>query len=504
MKFFKTFTGTCMLLAFVFVTMKCTKESKSHGPYQATGLKIGEVTGSQAIIWTRLSKDSLRVNEQAPEPKILYQDDSTGEWHPVDYFKKKYRQDRPDRKVKVIYPEGYDVHSIDGAVPGTLGELRIAWMEAGAGNWKFTPWQSVDSVGDYTAQFILKDLKAGTQYTVKAEARALGMESSSNEIVTDFRTAPAAQEVKNILFTVSTCQEYHDQDMTGGFKIYPAMKKLQPDFYVNAGDILYYDHYAKNLPLAMWQWQQMYSLSTLYGFHNHVPSYFIKDDHDTWMNDSYPGKKTRFMGDFTFEQGKKLFLQEVPMGDKTYRTIRWGKDLQVWLVEGRDFRSPNEMADGPEKTIWGKEQMEWFEKTINDSDATFKVLISPTPIVGPDRPQKKDNHANSGFKFEGNRIKDFLSKHKNIYIICGDRHWQYVSKDSRTGLMEFSIGAASNEHAGGWNQEDVFPEHRYLNVTGGFLSVSVQRDNTTPVITFSHRDVNGEILHTEKFNAENL
>ena len=44
------------------------------------------------------------------------------------------------------------------------------------------------------------------------------------------------------------------------------------------------------------------------------------------------------------------------MGEQTYRTFRWGKDLQIWLVEGRDFRSPNNMPDGPDKTIWGAEQ----------------------------------------------------------------------------------------------------------------------------------------------------
>jgi len=86
-------------------------------------------------------------------------------------------------------------------------------------------------------------------------------------------------------------------------------------------------------------------------FHRQIPGYFMKDDHDTWMDDSWPGMKSPFMGDFTFEQGQRVFLEQVPMGEKTYRTFRWGKDLQIWLVEGRDFRSPNDMPDGPGKTI---------------------------------------------------------------------------------------------------------------------------------------------------------
>ena len=39
------------------------------------------------------------------------------------------------------------------------------------------------------------------------------------------------------------------------------------------------------------------------------------------------------------------------MGERTYRTFRWGRGLQIWLVESRDFRSANTMKDGPDKTI---------------------------------------------------------------------------------------------------------------------------------------------------------
>lgn len=85
----------------------------------------------------------------------------------------------------------------------------------------------------------------------------------------------------------------------------------------------------------------------------------MKDDHDTLVNDSWPTMETNFMG------------------DKTYRTVRWGKDLQIWMVEGRDFRSPNTMEDGTEKTIWGAEQMAWFKRTVQASDATFRVLTHP-------------------------------------------------------------------------------------------------------------------------------
>jgi alkaline phosphatase D len=124
------------------------------------------------------------------------------------------------------------------------------------------------------------------------------------------------------------------------------------------------------------------------------------------------------------------------------------------------------MPDGPDKTIQGKEQMAWFKKSFADSDATFRLLISPTPVVGPDRKSKHDNHANDDFEYEGNKLQDFPSSQKNAFVVCGDRHWQYQSVDSRTGLKEFSCGPASNKHAGGLRQKDFRKDmHRHLNIT---------------------------------------
>jgi len=160
------------------------------------------------------------------------------------------------------------------------------------------------------------------------------------------------------------------------------------------------------------------------------------------------------------------------------------------------------MPDGPEKTIWGKEQMDWLKSTVEHSDATFKVLISPTPIVGPDRQNKNDNHANEGFKHEGDLVRKFISEQKNMFTVCGDRHWQYISRDAATGLVEFSCGPGGNDHAGGWKQEDRLPEHIYLNVVGGFLEGAVNRTDGTPKLIFRHYSPDGNLLNEYIVNSE--
>lgn len=277
------------------------------------------------------------------------------------------------------------------------------------------------------------------------------------------------------------------------------MLKLFPDFYVHTGDIEYYDKpepYALTEELMRFKWERLFALPLQRKFWGQVTSYFMKDDHDVLTDDAFPGMT---YGTVSWERGLEIFDEQNPVCNKPYQTVRWGKELQIWLTEGRVYRSKNTDPDGPGKTIFGKEQKDWLFRTLKESDATFKVIINANPILGPDRHNKKDNYSNSNFKHEGDEIREFLNQFDNVYLCNGDRHWQYVTHFEGTNLWEFSCGAGADVHAGGWNQQDVKPEHRFLRVKGGFLYGKVSYDNGTPTLTFQHRDVNGNVVHQEVF-----
>jgi alkaline phosphatase D len=465
----------------------------ADGPYQATGFKVGEVTDTSAIVWTRLTRNAERNPSDAPMVEIVY----AGEFRRVP--------GKPLQRpgvAAVKYPDGLSVADIRDAVPGAPGEVRVlVKVEAGDG-WRPTAWRPVDPDRDFTRQFVIDGLEPGTSYLVRVESRRQADSTEGEALEGSFRTAPAADEPARVVFTVSTGQGYDSQDLPDGYKIYPEMLKLDPSFFVHTGDIVYYDRLAKTIELARYHWQRTYSLPTNVSFQRQVASYFIKDDHDTWMNDCWPGLQTEFMHEFTFEQGLAVFREQVPMAEKTYRTRRWGKDLQIWLVEGRDFRSPNRAPDGPDKTIWGAEQKAWFKRTVRESDAAFRILISPTPLVGPDRGEKFDNHSNQVFAHEGDELRSFIASQDNMVVICGDRHWQYVSVDPETKVREYSCGPVSDRHASG-RVLDTFIEshHLYYNPIGGFLAVTVERIDGVPTAIFRHYDVDGRIRFAERMTA---
>ncbi|WP_422081352.1 alkaline phosphatase D family protein [Ulvibacterium sp.] len=468
-----------LLFALYFISSPC-QNIKAQGTtdhvYFTTGYKIGEVTDTSAVLLTRLCK--------ASKPVAVH-----------------HKQKEAPFKSPIDFDNNAPVHKMEGAVEGAFGQVRIQLQSKDT--LIETDWTYVSVYRDFTLKKKFEGLRSNTTYTATIEGRK-GEGSPITQSKGKFTTAPSKNETVPILFTSSTCQYYWSyDDSLRGFKIYDSMLKLNPLFHCQTGDYVYYDKpgpMAYTVSLARHKWHAMNSWPSLVDFYRQTPLYIQKDDHDLLKDDATPYSSP--FGELSFEDGLSIWREQVPIMGKPYRTFRWGKDLQLWVVEGREFRSDNKIPDGKDKTIWGAEQINWFKRTVESSNATFKVLVSPTPIVGPDRPKGKfDNHSNASFETEGTWLRQYLADN-NVFVINGDRHWQYVSVDPKTGLREFSQGPVSDSHAQGWNPDHVKPEHRFLRVKGGFLATKVYREGDTPTITFMHYDVDGVMVHEEKISAK--
>lgn len=499
-----------LLFLASFATCLPPQASQPPETRQATGIKVGEVSQNSAVIWVRHTESDSRNNAGlipgSPEWETAY-DVGLPKTPPSaapDGETKKKRKAR-----SLIWPTWISPSQLEGNCPGAPGRVRLRHSTAqdlAGATW--TDWAHVTHETDFSHQFQLTGLKPAAVYYYETQAAPADGPPHPATLRGHFRTAPDRSANARARFVVITGQHYEKTDLPAGpdaaagdYRSYVSMLALAPDFIVPTGDTVYYDSghrgaFAFSRDMARHHWHRVYSLPNVIRFHLAVAGFWEKDDHDTVDNDCWPGAR---LGQFTWAQGLATFREQVPMGEKTYRTVRWGRGLQVWLVEGRDFRSPNTDPDGPGKSIWGAEQKEWLKKTLLESDATWRILVSPTPLIGPDRGpgSKADNHANLAFQHEGDEMRRWFRDNvaSNFFIICGDRHWQYHSIHPETGLNEFSCGPLTDKHAGG--SPGLNPEyHRYHNVIGGFLSVTAEPiGESASRITFQHHDTAGKVLN---------
>lgn len=462
-------------LRFCLVFSAFAGASCARAAELGNAFKVGEVDATSAIVWTRITA-STEFNRQG----VPFSDE--------------------DEAV----PAGRLLSEMRYSLMAAHGEARVGYAPKGEpalGRW--TPWVPARADRDGTLQFELHGLSAGTAYEVEVQARPPGADRPSAVVRGGFETALAPDQDGPVDFAVVTCHDFiRRDDPANGHFIYRALSRSDPDFLVHAGDVEYYDKpgpYAKNAGLARYKWNRLFALPYQRDFYRSATAYFLKDDHDILMNDAWPGMT---YGDLTWDEGLRIFREQTPSGPLPYRTFRWGKHLQIWLMEAREYRSPNDTPDGPGKTLWGETQKRWFFETFAASDATFRIVISPTPILGPDRPRKNDNHANDGFEHEGREIRDFLASQEDAFVICGDRHWQYASVDGMRGIREYGCGAGADAHAGGWREDMRTPGQTFLRIAGGYLQVAIRPSADGVRVHLRHCDVHGNVVNEETLVAQ--
>lgn len=466
------------------------------GPFAALGAMVGEVTPRSAIVQVRLTKTKGPV---------------------------------------------------DGDVPGQAGVVRFLLRPPQSSE---VAVQTVMAIADrdFIARAKFDNLSPAAKYICET---SIGMDENSLRPgpTTAFRTLPGADIAAPVKFVVVTGMNYakfHGDDRIDrkqhlienntalpkpyagpdkhlGYPGLASIAKLQPDFFVGTGDNVYYDTpdnpRAKTIAELRRKWHEQFVQPRYVDLFASVPTYWEIDDHDYRVDDCDN------TGDYapSPELGRRMMLEQLPIATasdaeaKTYRTHRVSRDLQVWFPENRMYRSPNAMPDGPEKTIWGTAQKEWLKRTLSQSDATFKLLISPTPMVGPDDLRKTDNHTNiGGFRHERDEFFAWLKQtgllQSGFYVVCGDRHWQYHAIDP-SGVEEFSCGALvdANSRLGrkpgdpkSTDPDGLIRQAYSQNPrSGGFLMITVDPASSSQAatLTFDFRDEHGKPLYRHSKQA---
>jgi len=351
------------------------------------------------------------------------------------------------------------------------------------------PTVIVNENNNFTGQIHLHGLKPDSIYRYKVIFRDLDHEHSQSEKLTgSFRTAPRNETQQNIKFAWGgdVAGQNVCRDEKKGFPVFSAINQQQWNFFIGLGDLIYADglctatgrygnpqiagDFIKSADLYNYWAHWSYNRKDP-GFQRllaNTPYLAVWDDHEV-VNDFGPLHDTRSSAPYTPGEhllpiGLKAFLDYNPVSSATevtpkrlYRNIRWGKHVELFLLDTRQYRDANFMPDNQDapKTMLGREQLTWLKEKLAASDATWKIIVSSVPMsipTGFPPSGGRDGWGNfdqdGGFEYELKEILRFMQQHgiKNNVWLTTDVHfsegfkYQPFSEHPDFNVYEFVSG----------------------------------------------------------------
>ena len=289
----------------------------------------------------------------------------------------------------------------------------------------------------------------------------------------------------------------HCRSPGAGYEIFRPMRARRPDFFVFVGDTIYADHRCQvpeNLPGADFQARDLAGFRAKHRYNRSDPAlaaflqgtsvYAIWDDHE--VRNDFAGPTEPLM-----PVGRRAFLEywpiEPPPDDPTrlYRRARWGRLVELFVLDTRQYRSDNRAADGPGKTMLGARQRDWLLDGLGRSDAVWKLVVSsvslsvPTGRAGRDgwasgSPRFDSGQPPTGFEHELGTIVRALAGRgvQNVVWLVADVHRAEIIRHAPLPGLVFHELIAGPLSAGtgwpGWLDDTLRPTRLYGE--GGFLN----------------------------------
>lgn len=350
-------------------------------------------------------------------------------------------------------------------------QAMVEWTpdsaDGGAGALRSAP-MTTSREHDFTAAVRLDGLRSGMRYRYRVltgEARA---EAGDGRFVT--AADSTVSHPVTFLWSGDLGGQGHCRDQQAGYRIFDTMLQWQPAFVLLLGDTIYGDERCPSPPNVP---GSDFLATTLDGYrakHRYqrgdqalqrllasAPVYVIWDDHE--VRNNFSG-----LHDPLMPIGRQALLEYWPIGTppedqhRLYRSVRWGGDLELFILDTRQYRSLNADPDGERKTMLGKAQRDWLLEGLARSTATWKVIATSVPLAVPKAGSKmapgNDGWARgadgTGFQTELRLIVgELLARHvRNVVWLTADVHFAQVNAydpdgDGRADFHEFISGPLS-------------------------------------------------------------
>jgi len=303
---------------------------------------------------------------------------------------------------------------------------------------------------DFTLVIPLEGLMPATLYRWYAFVGTKGREGMSPEARVaargEFTTLPDMNSHVPMTFAWSGDLGGQGRCRRGaaGYPIFDAIRAQRLDFFLFLGDLVYADGVCPSPPnepgadfsattLAEYRarHRDQRAAEALRQFLETTPVYAIWDDHEVRNDFSGPFDSQMPVGRQALREYWPIrIVSEDP--DRLYRAVRAGADLELFILDTRQYRSRNVDQDGPAKTMLGKKQLQWLLSGLTESTATWKVIVTTVPLSIPKGGSAivpgNDGWAGGpnmpGFEWERQVIVDYIlgRKIKNVVFLAGDVH----------------------------------------------------------------------------------
>jgi alkaline phosphatase D len=320
----------------------------------------------------------------------------------------------------------------------------------------------IDEESDLTGETAVANLEPSTLYHYRV-ALTVG-DRLSQYASGQFKTAPAATaeaEASGFSFVFGSCLggQGYCRDPETGWYIFETMRLEQPDFMILTGDTIYGDSACtepNNVPGSEGPFTDLDGFRSRYRYHledenyatflRQTPVYVTWDDHE--VIDDFGGPALSRLNPQLFADGSQAFFDYWPLSandegnNQIYRKVSYGPHADIFILDTRSYRDPNVNWDpNPRtlapKTMLGAEQFAWLQDGLADSTATWKFIVTSTPLSYPTGfPQPevdgRDGWANyserSGYETELMSLLFFVTAQQvdNLIFLTGDTHHPFA------------------------------------------------------------------------------
>lgn len=375
--------------------------------------------------------------------------------------------------------------------------------------------------GDYTAVVTVEDLEPDTRYYYSVVLGRAGYSFGSGQDGSvshpreiraahqTFKTHPPTGQSSRFQVVFGGCAGYVPYNE----RVWDVVRRFEPRAFLTLGDNVYIDdpESPDQQRLMYYKRQSRPEFRRLVGS---TPVYAIWDDHDFGMDDSEGGPEVElpYWKPMVLDIFKQNWVN--PSYGKADRPGIWFDfmigDVHFIMLDGRYYREDAGRWSGGERienaSMLGPHQKEWLKKTLTESEATFKVLVSPVPW-------KYDAKGSGvrrldgwyGYSEEREEIFTWIKDYDigGVVLLSGDRHrsdaW-LIEREESYNFYEFSSAHFTNEHTHGVLEGSLLG----FNDRNSFGLLTFDTDTDDPAVTYQIVDINGFIQETLEVKKSQL